>query len=343
MYRGSQEHRFCLGGQHFALSIEDKRLNEHFQREIGLDWSVPATKKRPTFSVSVKLTDDLSADDTSETRILPLAPPILRLKREKLIKGWQLGNYLQLGDGQNRLRLNYSRRQAVIYLNEAIFDHPRLFTHSYLLIAVIELLRTLGVYYLHGAAAVSTVGDGLLLLCDGGSGKSTQALLLCQAGWQVVADDALLLRRIEVPHASIIVEPLLPRLCLDGELIHRFAGLQLVDIGDEGKGRVVPASLPKPGFVPSATINQALILSPTATNQSSLTPVSRGLLTAEMIKQNAFLFLHPQLARQHLELLGELASRCRGWRLDRGVDLLDEPDRLATLLGQCEPQVLELR
>lgn len=264
--------------------------------------------------------------------LLPLEPTEFELQRERHLKGWVMGDWLHVNDGLHLLDLNYGQGVARGFFTRAITTMPRLLSHTYVLVSLIELLRTREIYFMHGGCAVDANGRGTLFLGDGGVGKSTTIFALLRHGWRYLADDTLLMQRVD-NSGLVEVVPLLQRFLLQPELMHRFPGLMLSELTPEGKGVLSPHSTEGKARVARARIDQVVVLkrvhdqSPTR-----LQPVSRASLLAELMHQNPFLFLQSHLASRHLEFLTALCHKVRPLKLTLGLDALENPGLVAKLL-----------
>ncbi len=331
---GERVDSFQVGGCRIRLVTDDPRIRRYLLRG-PLEGLLDRGGKTGDFDFTVEMLSAAAKKERGsifDQPPLPLETTKLQLRRERMIRGWVFGDALHLEDGEHELDLHYQKHWARAYFSPAIHQQVRLLTHSYFMVAVIELLRTQQMYYLHAGLAVSPNGMGVIFLGDGGSGKSTSLYMLVRAGWSLVADDALLLATNE--DNQITAHRLLHRFLLHGTMVHWFPGLILERVDSDGKGHVSPTVLPPNCRLAQATPLQVVILQPKKTGQSRLLPVRRSALLAEMIHQNAFLFLHPQLAAHHLEALSKLAQQCEPFRLERGEDLLHHPEKLVQLLEE---------
>ena len=68
------------------------------------------------------------------------------------------------------------------------------FSHVFLLIAVVVALRWRALFHVHAGALVSPGGSGILVAGGAGAGKSTLTLALLEAGCDYLGDDAVFLR-----------------------------------------------------------------------------------------------------------------------------------------------------
>lgn len=328
--------RFQLGAQSVAVVTDHPLL-----QRLLVDGLFPEFVRLPGTVVEigdllVELFDcHPNATPLISEPLLPLKGTPVHLRRERELRGWVLGDLLHIEDGLHSLDLHYVEGRARgLFDIDAIVTTPRLLTHTYALLAIVELLRTRDIYFMHGACAINPRdGGGVLLLGDGGSGKSTTTYLLLRQGWTYVGDDTLLMQR--TPAGRVQVVPLLRRFLLHGMLTHRFPGLMLEKLQADGKGVVAPASLGGSAR-PQALPDHALLLQHSKKNISTVAPVRKSTLLAELIRQNQFLFMHSHLAARHLELLTQLCKQCDANRLEVGEDILLTPNKLVTLLDRYD-------
>jgi hypothetical protein len=337
--------RFVLAGQSFDIRCSTHKLERLLREQlvaqfVAKDSGVKAGPQEEPFVIEIF---EVPSDEPPlfETSLLPLDLSRIKLVRERELSGWVLGDRLHLQDGQNSLDLDYQAGRARIFVAPQIFETPRLVTHTYALLPIVELLRTRGVYFIHGALVVSPSQRGVLILGAGGAGKSTCVYTLIRQGWSYVADDTLL--AFLDAAGSVRLQPLMRRLTLHGTLVHHFPGLSLEGLDDQGKGIVTDASLNPQSWRAEAGVDQAVVLSRQAVgvgrsteSKSRLVPISRSILLAEFIAGNPFLFLHTHLASRHLEFLTQLCKQVSAHRLELYEDILAEPTRLARLLAQYE-------
>jgi hypothetical protein len=266
--------------------------------------------------------------------VLPLKATPMRLKRERLVEGWVVGDLMHVEDGLHHLDLDYQAGCARGFFTNEILQTPKLLTRTYFLLALVELLRTREVYFIHGACVVNPQGRGIMLLGDGGVGKSTTVYILARQGWSYVADDTMLMFLDE--SGRIAVTPLLRRFLLHGMLVHRFPGLALEKLEADGKGKVAGSSPGVKNNVIKNSPERVMVLSRNGNDTSKLFPISKSTLLAELIRQNAFLFLHNYLATKHLSFLSQFTKQCDAFRLELCEDILVSQSRLPTLLGRHE-------
>ena len=245
---------------------------------------------------------------------------------------WQTDSQVYLRDGACVVRLDPASRTGLGTLPPPDGQAPPVLRMDLLLHSVLLLLRYQGFYPEH-AACVAYDGGGCLLVGDSGSGKSTLTLGLVQAGWQYLADDAILLRD---GRDGIEAMPLRRELCLTPEATRAFPDTaghwQPGPWPDDLKQRLNVQTL-YPAQVRSTAVPH-LLLFPTIVSapQSRLIPVSKAEALLRLIQQSALVTVEPQMAPSHLDSLARLVRQTHHYQLLAGQDLARDPRRIAQLL-----------
>jgi hypothetical protein len=194
---------------------------------------------------------------------------------------------------------------------------------------LIETMKSAGRFYLH-AAALAHNGIGYLISGDGGCGKTTSALNLVRSGFDYVSDDSLLL-----DHRDGVVRAypwsldfhVSPGICgRYDELQHLSAALAAgekcsVDVSRYFKG------VPKKWIEPNVIIFPRICSRKT----SILSPIDSMEVFTRLMRQT-ILGSDPVLAKRHLELIKVLVQKAQGFELLGGADLLEDPEKLSTLI-----------
>jgi hypothetical protein len=110
------------------------------------------------------------------------------------IKGYRLNNgILLLSDKSTCVIVDEDNDRADAYLDMSILKRGSEFVSIFITIALIELLRHHGLYYLH-AGAIKKHRNSILLCGMGMSGKTTLSLGLMSKGYRLASDDAVFLK-----------------------------------------------------------------------------------------------------------------------------------------------------
>jgi len=220
---------------------------------------------------------------------------------------------------------------AHIVVAPSTLNLHRFFTHTFFCIMLAEMLRSRGLYHLH-ASAVAESGTGILLVGDTGSGKSTLALNLVRSGFGYLSDDAVLLDRADGP---VKVYPFPGEFHIDPRLVEFFPELAL-GLEPEpyagGDKRIFDPSAVYPCRALKSAIPKAIIFPCRVDGASTLRELSPREALGRLIRSSLLVMLNRDLARNHLDVLKQLADQCRSLELESGPDLLQAGHGLAGML-----------
>jgi len=209
---------------------------------------------------------------------------------------------------------------------EALADREHL-AGTFFAAVLIFLLRRADWHHVHGAIARDPRGRDWLFAGNAQAGKSTTAALLATHGWAVGSDDFTLLERHDdgvqaiAQRAPIALRP-------GGHALLALAG------GVSARGGRKLAYFPEEiGGTWAARITpQILVLPRVEGDLTRLEPIRSREALAELVRWSAWVVLEPDLAQQHLDLLGALARQARCYRLALGPDLFGDRDLLLELV-----------
>jgi hypothetical protein len=81
-------------------------------------------------------------------------------------------------------------------------------------------------------------------------------------------------------------------------------------------------------------IRPEVLLFPSVGDQhTTVAPLGPKETLAELVRWSAWVMLEPHLAQEHLELLAELGSQARSYRVTLGRDLFGDPNVLTRLIA----------
>lgn len=196
------------------------------------------------------------------------------------------------------------------------------------LLSLAWLLRERGRYTLH-AGAVARGGAGLLIAGDSGSGKSSTALSLIHAGWDFLADDAVLLE----PGVAPRLHALARGFAFHPALAERLPGLTGETVGQK---RFAADATGFPGR-PLAACRPAALLFPRVVDadRSRLEPLSPAAALLALLPASTGIVCGGGAGQSqaHLSALGELVARIPAWRLAAGRDIFGRGAVLAAVLA----------
>ena len=215
-------------------------------------------------------------------------------------------NILRITDGASTIHLDYKEKRAGLRLAKETVLDPLFFSRTFLLLPVVELLRTQGFLYIHGSL-VKNGECAILFLGEGGSGKSTLAAALLSQGWKFVADDNLLLQA-----STLDLFPLEQELSLTKKTAVEF-GFHHVTKNEERKVRISKASLPSHSKIPFARPTDAVMLR--LGPDDRIDPLSRSSLFHALLQENPMPLIFPPLAIPSIRGFQRLAQNLHCWEL----------------------------
>jgi hypothetical protein len=180
--------------------------------------------------------------------------------------------------------------------------------------------------------------NGLLLVADSDSGKSTTALTLIRQGWRYVSDDTVLLYR----HGSSgtgLAGSYRRDVCVDPDAAGLFPELAgptwPASPSDPSKWRVDLDRVYGSRFLAACTPRVLLFPELMPAAPSSLTPVDGRQALQRLVRQSSLPLLasQPAMAQGLLDALTQLVAQTACYRLTVGRDLLDGPRAHALLAG----------
>ncbi len=236
---------------------------------------------------------------------------------------------LVLSDGRSTARVDYARGNATLELVRTDYAAVYSAVHRHFPIALGELLRTRGVYYLHAAAVAGTHG-AVIMAGDSEAGNSTLAYTAMRDGMKLLGDDGLVFSIGE--NGEAYVEPFYRDLTLHEDTLTSedrasAAPSEPMFTGDP-RVRIVPHAA---RCAARARVRAVLGIERTTT-ASSITGKPRLELFGELARQNPFVALTPDLAGAHLGALGQLLRSARLGVVHSGPDVIGVPGATGRLL-----------
>ena len=218
-------------------------------------------------------------------------------------------------------------RTAEVRLSPEAVAQRESLGQSLLTMVLILLLRRAGWHHVHAAVARDPRGRDWLFAGNAQSGKSTTAALLAQWGWAVGSDDLTFLVR-----SPAGVEAVAQR----APFALRPQGFELLGLagGASARGGRKRAFFPEElGGTWVARLRPGILVFPRVEGEhTSVETVRPREALAELVRWSAWVALEPDLAQEHLDLLGALAGQGRCYRLALAPDLFRHRDLLMELI-----------
>ncbi len=177
--------------------------------------------------------------------------------------------------------------------------------------ALAPLLRRHGYYLIHGFAA-SQNGRSLLLVGPSGSGKTTAGLALVLAGWELLANDMVLLQKRGTQVEAL---PMPDRITVRPTSLQLLPQLQTLGQNlPAGSKWVLPGAKP---HTPAAAVSAVFFPQVTEQAKTAVQPLNRALALARLMEESIDQWDAPSLPT-HLELLQTLSQQTTPYNLYLG-------------------------
>jgi len=253
------------------------------------------------------------------------------------VQVWHRGEQMYLRCNRSVTHIDFETRVARATLSDAMTgpsETRRDPLFYFITMALVVLLRTQERYALHTAALRRKEG-GLLLVAESDSGKSTTALNLVRSGWQYVSDDTVLLRPAS---EAVYADSFRRDFCLDPEAADLFPELAGRDWpaspSDATKWRVSLEQVYPSQFAKTCCPQAIVLPSIESSATSALAPMPRRTMLGHLMQQGG-LTLVPgtQATQRYLDVLRQLVTQARTYRLRAGRDLIRDSEAASTLLA----------
>jgi hypothetical protein len=199
----------------------------------------------------------------------------------------------------------------------------------FILMAIIELLRTREVYAVH-CSALAQGGQGILFIGPGGSGKTTACISLTRAGYHCLSDDHPLLR---VRDGKLEILPFPGRLFVAPRTVAWFPELDAAQENFRPGPRKRSFMLSDiAGYRGGVACRPSLLIFPRITDvdESVFEPMSRARALEELLPQTV-LVMDPAMAARQFETISRLVRETPAYRLHFGQDVERLPELVAQL------------
>jgi GTPase SAR1 family protein len=326
-----------LADQTILLESDDSAVQQYWRWLFG-DWlhaSVPP-QGRPAARLLIERVDQLPP--------LPQSDPFFVDRRDhesyglySVMAAWRLENgqvLLHFFDGGTVYLPDPTDRTPIPavrgIVTDSAFATGRL--EDLLLISLAPFLREQGYYLLH-AAAVSRNGQALLLVGPSGSGKTTTCLNLVQHGWQLLANDVVMVGRRE---GRVYAFPLPDKITIRPKTLTLLPLLARYTVGEQPIPGITlpPDILPTHKFVQtwSDPAPVAAICFPHITPQrESNLALEPGTVTLARLLEESLDCWDSASLEDHTSLLADLTRQAQGYRLALGSRIEALPSLLHAL------------
>jgi hypothetical protein len=207
------------------------------------------------------------------------------------------------------------------------------FREFFLLSPLLFILHRVGYFELH-AAGCAYQEFGYLFLGRSGSGKTTAMLSLIAAGWNYLSDDAMVISAS--PQGRIVARPLRRSFSLKPDHLNRYPGLDAYAtelVPTTNKRRLDPRQVWPEQYTPVANPVFIVACTPADKEPTHITPIPRTESLARLVGSTPWLMFDQATASAHLETFRSLAATCRSFELKAGPELIQDGDRLASLIA----------
>lgn len=242
-------------------------------------------------------------------------------------------------------RVDLQSGEIVGHVAPRALDYPHILANTYAMFPLLLLLRERGIYHLHAAAVVSPRGKVWLISGAQRAGKTTLTTALGLAGWRPISDDSLLVKGGSGGDGERGIEILALRkyFHLGDQLLERWSGLRGMVRHHQYLDRTCVGALDFFGTrelaeLPWRRVDHLLLpmISHGERSRLVLRPPSEGLMM--LGEQSVYLQLWGERTKEQWHLLGQIARGATTFRLESGLDLLEEPRLVASILAEVEGQ-----
>jgi hypothetical protein len=211
---------------------------------------------------------------------------------------------------------------------------PNIFTSGrfidVVLVSLAPLLRKRGYFLLH-AAAVALDQQAILFVGPSGSGKTTTCLTLIDAGWQLLSNDIVLLKR---DNSQILALPVPDQISLRPKTRELLPYLQTLPNGDNSTlqlGTIATRHVVGDQWGVATPVFALCFPHVTDNDRSVIEPQSRSIALAWLLEESIDSWDGATLPA-HASILADLAAVTRSYRLHLAPDIAKLPALLASLL-----------
>lgn len=252
------------------------------------------------------------------------------------IFAWSKDSKVFLSDRRTGCIIDHSNSVVpIFYTREFVTSHLHDFQVNLFILLVLILCRHHELYTLH-AAALSSNEKSVIIVGEGGSGKSTLYFSMLTQGWNYLSDDSLILER---GLTGITVSGLRRYCFLHPETLDFFPDINIQfhpsKIVGEGKMFCDLSTLYPDNYTVLSFPKVLLFPEITMRRTSTLVDCPKSEAFELLLRQSGFIMLEPEKIRKHLDILKELVNQCSSYRFKAGQDVLTNSAETHTMLLDC--------
>ena len=196
---------------------------------------------------------------------------------------------------------------------------PLLF-QSVLIPVISELLLKQGKLLMHAGCVGTPEGDGILLMADGGGGKTTTTFSMAREGFSLLSDDLV----VASPGKSgIIFEPIREKMNVTKKTINFFPELYFLRkaLKDSGESKIPidPREMLDPNRLITSVYASAILIVKIGKNGPKLVPVAGSAMLNPLLKSNTFA-RSESISEERIECIWRLLDQAISYELVTGFN-----------------------
>ena len=246
---------------------------------------------------------------------------------------WQTEKGFILECGASTIKVITLLSRAVVHLDDLFWSCPLQDQQEFFLLSLLMLLHQHKQYGLH-ANGIGWQNKEFLVVGHSGSGKTTLTLTLAHQGWTFLGDDALLLR--ETP-SGIIGQAFRRGFACTEQTINHFPGLETTSEEiipfNEKKWQVNLEVIYPDQFRTNCSPKILLFPEIVEDTTSQLIPIDKARAFFLLMQQSAGIMTDAHIAQQQMQVLKQLVTQARSYRLLLGANVFQESANVSSMLA----------
>lgn len=253
--------------------------------------------------------------------------------KQSLLRLHQLDEFVYISYKKSMLQIDFTNETVMGHFEESVFKFPRMISHAFILTAIVMLLHSRKLFYLH-AAALENAGNGYLFVGQSGSGKSTNTMHLVESGWNYLSDDIVLLQQKENKEISVHSFP--GDFKFNDNFINQpskdYLKEHIYDVPFNEKKHIDIQKIYPNQFVQYSTPNTVIFPQIVDEPTTRLVPTTHINALTNLLQQSPYIFLPHRFKQLHLDVLKDLIKQSDCYLLLSGKDLLNNPGKLSKII-----------